>query len=137
MADKGRKRVPGKFCVEGGPRKESCTNTNATPGLSIYLFPKDEAVRRQWVNLVHKHRPDFKATNTSVLCSVHFAPACFTRRLDLADSKHNISGSHDLERGSIPKIDALVEQGKSETTDKERRMVEYLFSTFLNYTRQY
>lgn len=97
MADKGRKRVPGKYCVAGGTRKVSCTNTNATPGVSMHLFPKDETVRRQWVNFVHKHHPDFEATNTSVLCSVHFTKECFTRRFDLADSKHNISGSHHLE----------------------------------------
>ena len=70
--------------------------------------------------------PDFKPLNTSVVCSVHFAPECFTRtsrNLDLADSKHNISGSRHLERGSIPTIDVLVEKEKSETTDRERRMV--------------
>ena len=42
MADKERKHVPGEYCVAGGTRKVSCTNTNATPGVSMHLFPKDE-----------------------------------------------------------------------------------------------
>ena len=81
-----------------------------------------------------KTRPDFKPINTSVLCSVHFAPECFTRSLDLAHSKHNISGSRHLERGSIRTIDVLVEQEKSETTDRERRMESKLIIFFLHST---
>ena len=100
----------------------------------MHLFPKDEAVRRQWVNFVHDHRPDFKPINTSVLCSVHFAPECFTRSLDLADSKHSIYGSRHLEGGSILTIDVLVHEEKSETTDRERRMVSKPIIFFLHST---
>lgn len=82
-----------------------------------------------------KTRPGFKPINISVLRSVHLAPECFTRSLDLAESKHhNISGSRHLERGSIPTIDVLVEQEKSETTDRERRMVGKLIIFFLHST---
>ena len=95
---------------EGNAFRESF---GATPGVSLRLFPKDESVRRQWEDFVHKHRPDFKPINTSVLCSVHFAPECFTRH-DRAESKHNISGSRHLERGSIPTTDVLIEQEKPE-----------------------
>ena len=48
--------------MAGRPRKVSCNNTNATPGVSMHLFPKDEAVRKQWLKFVHKRRPDFKPT---------------------------------------------------------------------------
>jgi len=61
----------------------SSTNAIATPGVSMHLFPSDEKVREQWLKFVHKHRPDFVPMKTSVLCSIHFTPDCFTRRLDL------------------------------------------------------
>ena len=85
MAEKKKKRIPGKSCAAGSPGLVSCTSTNATPGVSMHQFPLDEATRRQWVKFVRKHRPDFKPTNPSYLCSVHFAPGCFTQRIDLLD----------------------------------------------------
>ena len=121
----------GKVLCGWWVQESEFSNSNATPAVSMRLFPKDKAVRRQWVNFVHKHRPDFKPTNTFVLCSVYFSPECFTQRLDLADSKHKISGSRHLERGSIPMVDVFVEQEKSETTDRERRMVSKLIISFI------
>ena len=47
----------------------SCTNTKASPGESMHLFPKDETVRIQWLKFDHKHRPDFNPTKSlAVLC---------------------------------------------------------------------
>ena len=124
MAEKKKKRLPGKSCAAGGPGLVSCTNTNATPGVSMHQFPSDEATRRQWVKFVHKHRPDFKPTNSSYLCSVHFAPECFTRRIDLLDPDKVLSGSHHIYKGSIPTNDvALKPADQPDTTDRDRRMV--------------
>ena len=58
---------------------------------------------------------------------MHFAPECFTRRPDLADSNKSISGSRHLERGSIPSIDVAVEQQEKPETDREQRMVNSCF----------
>ena len=124
MAEKGKKRKPGKFCAAGGPNQVSCTNTNATPGVSTHLFPSDEKVREQWLKFVHKHRPDFVPTKTSVLCSIHFTLDCFTRRLDLTNSEYSSSGHRHLIRGSVPTIDAAVNPpDEPSLTDRERRMV--------------
>ncbi|XP_046430129.1 THAP domain-containing protein 2-like isoform X2 [Neodiprion virginianus] len=39
-------------------------------------FPRDQFVRRQWVNAIQ--RKNFMPSNTSVLCSRHFTAECFT-----------------------------------------------------------
>ena len=126
MAEKGKKRKPGKFCVAGGPGQVSCTNTHGTEGVSMHLFPSNGAVRSQWIKFVHKHQPDFKPTKSAVLCSVHFTLDCFTRRLDLTTSNENLFSHRHLERGSIPTthVDVVVEQANpASVTDRERRMV--------------
>ena len=79
----------GRRCVAGGPNLVSCTNSQHTEGISMHLFPKEETDRqrqRKWVNFVHKHRPSFQATKTSVLCSAHFEDSCFNMNLMLAKS---------------------------------------------------
>ena len=49
------------------------------PNVSMHTFPKNEKVRDQWVKFVNVHRPDWKPTSNSALCSVHFHESCFTR----------------------------------------------------------
>lgn len=124
MADKRIKRLLGKFCAAGRPGGVSCNNTNATPGVSMYLFPTNEVSRNQWLNFVCRHRPDFRPTKTLVLCSVHFTPDCFTRRIDLIDSSEDVSKNRHLIKGSVPTIDAAIEQQEQPvSTDQKRRMV--------------
>jgi len=51
-----------------------------TWNICIYVlcrFPKDEEIRRQWV--VNVRRENWKATDSSVLCSSHFEEGCFDR----------------------------------------------------------
>lgn len=86
MVDKVKKRVPWMFCVAGGPKKVSCTNTKASPGGSMHLFPIDKAMRIQWLKFVHKRRPDFKSTMSSAVCQ--FRPVEF----------HREAGSSQLKR---------------------------------------
>ena len=88
----GRKRkVSEKFCVAGGPGSISCNNTSLTEGISMHSFPCDDTVKRKWTQFVRKHRPGFKPSEWSVLCSVHFSKDCFTRRTDLLGPQ-NVSG---------------------------------------------
>lgn len=118
-----KKRVCGKYCVAGGPGQVSCTNSSLTPGISMHLFPADVGLRRQWTKFVQKHRPGFKPTKTSVLCSNHFTSDCFTRRLDLCTDE-NVSTSRRLEKGSVPTINASYESNNAIIkTDRERRKV--------------
>ena len=61
-----------KRCVVG-----SCNNSNKT-GHSTHFFPKEERIRRQWINFVQVKRADFlEPTEHSIICGAHFANECF------------------------------------------------------------
>ncbi|XP_039093790.1 THAP domain-containing protein 10 [Hyaena hyaena] len=54
-----------------------CGNTTKS-GRSLFRFPKDRAVRLLWDRFVRGRRADWYGGNDrSVICSDHFAPACF------------------------------------------------------------
>ena len=108
MAEGGIKHG-GKYCVAGGPNKASCKNTSYTPGISMHVFPKDESVRRMWTRFIRRHRADFVPTQFSAVCSAHFAPSCFERKLSLGDeTDDNPPHRKNLKRGSVPTVDAVV-----------------------------
>ena len=79
----------GKTCAAGAPGGISCTNNSYTPNVSIHIFPKNEKVRDQWVKFVNVHRPDWRPTSNSTLCSVHFHESCFTRFLPSTNTIKN------------------------------------------------
>ena len=55
---------------------------------------------------------------------LHFTPDCFTRRIDLIDASEDVSKNRHLINGSVPTIDAAIEQQERPvSTDRERRMV--------------
>lgn len=84
----------GKYCVAGGPNGVSCKNSNSTEGISMHKFPavktgseadKEKAkTRALWIQFVRRHRAGFEATSTSVLCSAHFHPSCFSTNVEIA-----------------------------------------------------
>ena len=80
MADKGKKKARGNYCVAGGPNITNCANNSFTPGISMYYFPKDETLRQKWIRFVRIHRKDFVPTKSVTLCSVHFDEKCFESR---------------------------------------------------------
>lgn len=111
MALVRNRRVSGKYCVAGGPGLLSCTNSSQTPGVSMRLFPS---------NFVQKHRPGFKPTKTSVLCSIHFAPDSLARKIDFKDQP----SVRRLEKGAFPTIFVAVKKGEdAPITERERRTV--------------
>ena len=122
MATERKKRKSGKFCVAGGPGLVSCKNTTYTEGVSMHLFPKDLALRSQWERFVRRHRPNFKATNVSVLCSVHFERSCFQRALNFKDTKQRRS----LNKHAVPTIDLVLPSPlqEQEQSKRERRQVK-------------
>lgn len=132
-----KRRVSGKFCVAGGPGNISCNNTSSTEGISMHTFPSDDILKRKWTKFVRKHRPGFKPSQTSVLCSVHFEKHCFTRRLDLFDPKNvsvEISKScRRLVKGSVPTIDTARQVKQAEAQDltaRDKRMIKRQVSDF-------
>ena len=115
----------GRRCVAGSPNLVSCTNSQHTEGISMHLFPKEETDlqrRRKWVNFVHKHRPSFPATKTSVLCSAHFEDSCFNMNLMLAKS---LNIKRFLKDDAVPTIDVagIVPPVEEQLTDRNRRKV--------------
>ena len=85
----------------------------------MHNFPRDDNVKRKWTQFVRKHRPGFKPSETSVLCSVYFSKDCFTCRIDLLEPQNvcgEISDSTQLVKGSIPSIDTAG-QVKAGTPD--------------------
>ncbi|KAK3722874.1 hypothetical protein QZH41_020456 [Actinostola sp. cb2023] len=121
-----KKRICGKYCVAGGPGQLSCKNNSLTEGISMHTFPSSEVLRSQWTKFVRKHRQCFKPSKTSVLCSMHFKPECFTRRLDLTADVIELTACRRLVQGSIPTIDCAAKPVVSVTctqnlTDRNRR----------------
>ena len=58
-------------CVPAG-----CSNT-ASDHVSLFKFPKDPVLRRQWEKQVQRNRAQWKATEHSHLCSEHFPSDAF------------------------------------------------------------
>ena len=50
--EKPKKKSLGKYCVAGGPGNVSCTNNSRTEGISMHMFPHDDATREKWVRFV-------------------------------------------------------------------------------------
>ena len=48
---------------------------------------------------------NFSSNGKRPLCSIHFAPECFTRRIDLIGPDEDLSGNRQIYKGSIPIID--------------------------------
>ena len=61
----------------------SCTNNSKTEGISLHMFPRDDAIREKWIRFVQRHRAKWQPSKTSVLCSVHFDSSSFEQRADL------------------------------------------------------
>ena len=97
----------------------------------MHTFPSDDIVKRKWTKFVWKHRPGFKPSQTSVLCSVHFDKDCFTRRFDLLEPENvsaEISKSRRLAKGSVPTIDTARQMKKQadtqDLTSRDKRMIK-------------
>lgn len=113
----------GRYCVAGAPNDTSCMNHSYTPGVSMHLFPRNEQQRRQWVSFVRRHRAGFTPSATSALCSIHFKPTDFAKRLDidLGDSSGNVKHLRRLEIGAVPTIDAAGTIPRQIETERDRR----------------
>ena len=58
-------------CVSAG-----CSNT-ASDRISLFKFPKDPELRKQWEKQVQRTRAQWKATEQSHICSEHFISDAF------------------------------------------------------------
>ncbi|XP_067030157.1 uncharacterized protein [Acropora muricata] len=127
MAEQNKKKAKkgGSYCVAGAPNDVSCKNNTYTAGVSMHYFPKNEVVRQKWIKFVRRHRKDFKPSNSSVLCSVHFEDSCFEHR-PIAVPRENgefIQLKKGLISGSIPTRDTVMPHSSPLTSRKRRRMM--------------
>uniref|UniRef100_A0A3P9H770 THAP domain-containing protein 1 n=1 Tax=Oryzias latipes TaxID=8090 RepID=A0A3P9H770_ORYLA len=58
-------------CVAAG-----CSNTSSE-SVSVYKFPKQETLMKQWTKQVQRTRANWVPTASSTLCSEHFEADCF------------------------------------------------------------
>lgn len=117
-------RRGGKFCVAGTVNGNSCKNTSYCKDVKMHYFPSNEEIRRKWVAFVRRHRRKWKPSSTSVLCSMHFEPTCYERRLDIAGIPSELQlKKNRLLRDSVPTIDAVERQTPKVSTARQRRQV--------------
>ena len=80
-----------------------CSNTYSD-GVSLYTFPRDPAIRQQWVKQVQRTRAQWSGPSEhSVLCSKHFTDSCFEPDSALA-SEMGIKKRRRLKHDAIPTI---------------------------------
>ena len=121
MAETAAIKRGGKYCVAGSRDNVSCTNTSYSTGISMHRFPSDKVLCQKWTSFVRKHRPNFKPSKHSALCSAHFEPTCFTQVASIVSS--NCARRRTLEKGSIPSRDAVVSFSPGQLTSREKRQV--------------
>jgi len=69
---------------------------------------------------VRRHQPNFKATNVSVLCSIHFEQTCYQRILNFGDAKQR----RCLNKDAVPTIDLVLPSPSQEQEQSEREQRE-------------
>ena len=119
MAEKVVKQG-GRYCVAGGPNKVSCKNISYTPGISMHCFPKDARLRRLWTQFVQRHRANFEPSEYSALCSAHFEPTCFQRKLSWEDEVAHRTPRTLLKQGSVPNVDTVAPLAEDEPSYADR-----------------
>ena len=88
-----------KRCVAAG-----CSNTYRE-GVSLFLFPKDHAIRLQWIKQVQRTRAEWKGPSEhSVLCSDHFNDDCFEPDSAIASSLGLDKPRRRLKADALPTI---------------------------------
>ena len=134
MADvKKAKREPrGRYCVAGAPNQQSCRNTSFTPGIRMYQFPSDPAVRAKWVQFVRRHRHDFKdpASKYTSLCSVHFEDSCLVRSPSILScmEAQGLKMKAVLKKDAVPTRDSVVPPVPQELSARSKRQVRKIFA---------
>ena len=123
-------------CVVGG-----CSNTrNIQEGIGLHTIPfygndRPEAKKRRkrWVDFVKVKRAKWEPSKSSVICSKHFKPDDFARRLHVQEEK-GILLTPWFERDefgvtAFPSIHAAAVASEKQQSvsgaERERRMVRY------------
>ncbi|XP_023821419.1 zinc finger protein 570 isoform X2 [Oryzias latipes] len=97
-------------CVAAG-----CSNTSSE-SVSVYKFPKQETLLKQWTKQVQRTRANWVPTASSTLCSEHFEADCFEEKPQLMkDMGMHVRYKKVLKPNAIPTIFKRSLVGTSET----------------------
>ena len=131
MADKGKVKRGGRYCVAGGPNKTSCKNSSYAEVVSMHYFPSVDDVRQKWTTFVRRHRKDFVPSKMSTLCSVHFEESCFEQRAAIfsGESANLLKFKRFLIKGAIPTRDMVVPYSSPKSARKQRKVSSLLYSS--------
>lgn len=77
-----------------------CSNSSSE-NISLFRFPKDPVLRKQWEKQVQRTRAQWKATESSRICSEHFTQDSFEADSALA-SQFGMKKRCRLKSGAIP-----------------------------------
>lgn len=139
MADS--KKSSHRYCVAGGPNKQSCKNSSNSKDVSFHKFPNDYR-RIAWIRFVQRHRPAWQPSQSSVLCSSHFTPESYEKRLDITlEMDVNSKTKPWLSKTAVPSIDIVNKSSSTTlntTTAREKRQVSFrLFVDFLTFKDEF
>ena len=121
----------GRSCCVGTYGEISCTNTQFTKDVSFFRFPdeKKESKRHKlWLQFVHRHRPTFKPSKYSTVCSVHFEDDCFTTSKEVAKE---VGKRLRLKPDAVPTVDAANEPQEEQTLSRTARERVSVFAIML------
>ena len=114
----------------------SCNNSQFTEGISMHCFPKNPVAAKHWIAFVRRHRPNWKASASSHLCSAHFEANAFTTNVAISDA---LAMKRKLLPNAIPTIDTaagLRQLSHHQQTERERRKVSLRTAVGLTYTHR-
>ena len=98
-----------------------CNNDSRyTTGISYHCFPRDEALRSQWLAKIS--RADLVVSKNSRLCSEHFTPDCYER--DLKAEILGLKPRSTLKPGAIPTVFSHRRPSKRPRLSSEKRSEE-------------
>nr|XP_039253190.1 THAP domain-containing protein 2-like [Styela clava] len=99
-------------CVIGG-----CSHTHRD-GVSLHIFPKDQARKKLWVKFVKLTRSDFsfQTHKRPLICSDHFSPESYVERMKYCDE----GSQRVLSEVAVPSI----KSGSDLEKKKERYVVQ-------------
>uniref|UniRef100_A0A3P9M265 THAP-type domain-containing protein n=1 Tax=Oryzias latipes TaxID=8090 RepID=A0A3P9M265_ORYLA len=109
-------------CVAAG-----CSNTSSE-SVSVYKFPKQETLLKQWTKQVQRTRANWVPTASSTLCSEHFEADCFEETPQLIkDMGMHVRYKKVLKPNAIPTIfkRSLVATSETETPSTSTGSSQY------------
>ena len=106
-------------CVAAG-----CSNTSKQEGISLFHFPKNELLKKEWAKQIQRTRDSWKGpTKYSVVCSEHFSDDCFMEDYKL----HHSFGMDRVRKLKDTAVPTIFKRKASEIADepkaKKRRNV--------------